>query len=266
MSHFTMPVHWYMNAPLRTIPLTCTLNALHHRFIKYSISSMPVVDRSEALIGVVSRTDLIRQSFARRESDTEAPLLRIPQLTAADIMSPGAITVDSQDTLEEAAEVMAVEQIHRVYVTESGHLVGVLSARDVMPAVVDLQVTKPIGHFMSTPLFVVPSDETIANVTAFLETIHVSGVVVIGEAGALGVFTQAEALQCRNLPRATPVRDAMDTEILTVKEGTPLHLVAEEAVKLSTWRVVATDVTGVRGIVTPLDIVRAIAKDRRPAR
>ena len=257
MSNFTMPVHWYMSAPAQTIHRACTLNALHHRFIKYSISSLAVVDDDDKLVGVVSRTDLIRQSFSRRENDQAAPLLTIPDLRIDDIMSPRPIVVSSKDTVAEAAQIMTADHIHRVYVVDSGHLAGVLSARDVLPAVVDLRLTEPLGQYMSTPLFVVPADDQISTATSFLETTQVSGVVVLGKAGPLGVFTQAEALQCRNLPRSAPIADAMDTEILTLSEKTPLHRAVEEAVNLSMRRIVATDDSGVRGIVTPLDVLRA---------
>ena len=255
-STFTMPVSWYMSAPVHTIPRSCTLNALHHRFIKYRISSLAVVD-GERLVGVVSRTDLLRQSFSRREADPATPLLAIPDQTVADIMSSGPITVRSQDTVAEAADRMVEEKIHRVYVVDAGHLVGVLSARDVMPALVDLRLTEPIGRYMSTPLFVVSTDEEIANAASFLDTTHVSGVVVLGEAGPMGVFTQHEALECRDLPRGTPITDAMETELLTVTEDTPIHRAVEEVVKLGIRRVITTDSTGVRGMVTPLDLLRA---------
>lgn len=256
MSTFTMPVSWYMSAPVHTIARSSTLNALHHRFIKHRISSLAVVD-GDRLVGVVSRTDLIRQSFSRREADPTAPLLVIPDQTVADIMSPSSITVRSQDTVAEAADRMVAEKIHRVYVVDAGHLVGVLSARDVMPALVDLRLTEPIGRYMTTPLFVVPTDEEIVNATSFLETTHVSGVVVLGEAGPMGVFTQHEALECRHLPRGTSLENAMNTELLTVTEETPVHRAVEEVVKLGIRRVITTDATGVRGMVTPLDLLRA---------
>lgn len=269
MSAFTMPVNWYMTAPVHTIHQACTLNELHHRFIKYRISSLPVVDDEDRLMGVVSRTDLIRHTFSRRETDPSAPLLTITGQTVFDIMSPSPITVRSQDTVAEAAQRMVTEEIHRVYVAEAGHLVGVLSTRDILSAVVDLRITEPIGRYMSRPLFVVATDEPIGHATAFLETIHVSGVVVLGEAGPLGVYTQANALECRSLPRSTPVNHAMDTEIWTVFEETPLHRVIEEAVKRQVWRIVvvtrppqqegeSTRPAEARGLVTPLAILEAI--------
>ncbi|MEM9488561.1 MAG: CBS domain-containing protein, partial [Myxococcota bacterium] len=194
MSNFTMPVHWYMSAPVQTIHWTQSLNALHHRFIKHRISSLAVVDDEDKFVGVVSRTDLIHSALPRRETDPLAPLLTIPDQAVGDIMSPEPITVDIQAPVAEAADKMVRSTIHRVYVIDAGHLAGVLSARDVVPAVVDLQLDKPIGQFMSTPLFVVSSDENLSSVTSFLETVHVSGVVVMGKGGPVGVFTQAEAM------------------------------------------------------------------------
>lgn len=259
MSKFTMPVHWYMTAPVHTVRRDLSLNGLHHRFIKHRVSSFPVVDGDDSgqVIGVVSRTDLLWQSFSRRSGSPGAPLLAIPPRKVEDIMTPNPIIVDYEATVAEAATRMHTDAVHRVYVDRSGRLAGVLGARDVLPAIADLRLAEPISQYMSTPLFVVPIDEPIANATAFFETTHVSGVVVLGAAGPQGVFTQAEALECRDLPRDTPVGDAMDTDILNVAPTTPMHKVADEVVASPVRRVVVTDSRGARGIATPFDFVAA---------
>ena len=54
---------------------------------------------------------------------------------------------------------------------------------------------------------------------SLIEALQISGVVILGDAGALGVFTQAEALLCRNLPMNTPVADAMNATPIKAAKG-----------------------------------------------
>ncbi len=256
MSKFTMPVHWYMSAPVHTVRDDIDLNALHHRFISLSVSSLPVVDADSQLKGMVSRTDLLQRTFASG-ADYDKPLLDVPAVPITEIMSRNVHTVDHEAAVSDAAVMMLDHHIHRVYIGREENLVGVLSARDVMPAVADLRLSTPVGQFMSTPLFVIWSGESISNAMSLLIQAQVSGVVILGEAGPMGVFTQAQALCCRNLPLGTLVEDVMDTSILTIDADTPMYLAAEEAVTRASRRIVVTDSKGVRGIVTPLDFVVA---------
>jgi predicted transcriptional regulator len=254
---FSMPVHWYVNAPVHTVRRNLSVNELHHRFIKLSVSSLPVVDPGDTLQGVVSRTDLLRCSFQRDADSRHLPLLSLPRITVADIMAMTVLTVDHEDTVENAANTMIRNHVHRVFVTKQDRLVGVLSARDVLPAVVDLHVSTRVGEFMATPLFVIAGDEPLETALSLLQQAHISGVVVLGDSGPEGVFTQADALLCRNLPRGTQVGDAMDTAIITIHMDTPLHLAAEQTIESRSKRVVVTDEQGVRGMITAFDFVRA---------
>ena len=256
MSKFSMPVHWYMSTPVHTVSDQIDVNALHHRFIKLGVSSLPVIDADGGLVGVISRTDVLRVSHQPADSDA-APLLTMPELGASDIMSRDVLTVDHDDSVGRASSAMLENAVHRVYVTKDGNVTGVLSARDVLPAVVDLRVPTPASKFMSTPLLVIGENEAIDNAMSLLEQAQISGVVVLGDAGPLGIFTQAEALQCRNLPRHTRVADAMDRSIITLHASTPMYLAAEQALESNSRRIVVTDEQDVRGIVTALDFVRA---------
>jgi len=85
-------------------------------------SGVPVVDDQGVPIGVVSKTDLLRQPPA---DDTPR--------TAADVMTAIAFTLPESAPLAQGAAMMAFERVHRVpVVDDSGAVVGILSALDVM--------------------------------------------------------------------------------------------------------------------------------------
>ena len=86
------------------------------------VGSLPVVE-GERLVGVITDRDLTIRILAEGKGiDT----------TVGEIASKDVVTVDPQQTLEEAARVMAEHQIRRLPVTEEdGKLVGILAQADV---------------------------------------------------------------------------------------------------------------------------------------
>lgn len=89
------------------------------------ISGMPVLSRKGHILGVVSRTDLLRH-------DTE----REPGLTAADAMTPWAVSLEETTPVDELARQMLSKRIHRILVTRDGRLVGIVTSLDLLRAYV----------------------------------------------------------------------------------------------------------------------------------
>lgn len=132
-----------------TTEVTCvrddvSLEALLALFVERSISGAPVVDARGFAIGVVSKSDVVRELYENGETLTAfAPgddalgeqlhETRVSRGSVADIMTPLALTVFEQSPLANAAALMAFESMHRVpVVSESGKVVGILSALDVL--------------------------------------------------------------------------------------------------------------------------------------
>lgn len=86
------------------------------------VSGAPVV-RGEAVVGVISQTDLLR-------ADDDAPV--------ASLMSEDVYAVRPSDSALVAARVMVAQDIHRVIVVdEAGTLFGVLTALDALRAITE---------------------------------------------------------------------------------------------------------------------------------
>ena len=82
-----------------------------------------VITRGNAPIGIVTERDFVKR-IVSQEMDLATPL--------ADVMSFPLITVDSEDTIWDAAEIMKKNKIHKVPVQDDGKLVGIITTTDIV--------------------------------------------------------------------------------------------------------------------------------------
>ena len=142
-----------MRRSITTVAKTLPLPSLEQAFVNSGVSGFPVVDGDE-LVGVVSRSDVVRQLSSEQElaahtSDFyrdadgfhEIPILsgaqvyerigqRMQELTVADVMHQQLHTVGVDQPLRAVADKMVDNDIHRILVTREGRLLGLISAMD----------------------------------------------------------------------------------------------------------------------------------------
>lgn len=97
------------------------------------VSGLPVVDTNGRLVGVVSSSDIINAEAAMTDHTGRIPLL--DRTAVEDIMSPRPYTIGPAADVREVARHMHYTGIHRVFVTKEEHLLGVISASDIVRAV-----------------------------------------------------------------------------------------------------------------------------------
>ena len=147
----TMLVRDAMRADLEAVSPSATLTALERLLTKQQISGVPVVD-GQRIVGVVSRTDIVKATVAERAvaeiaSDWyHAPAApqgsiseigatmgeQLVKLTVADVMTREVISVAPDDALIDAIKLMASKELHRVLVVANGKLAGILTSTDVL--------------------------------------------------------------------------------------------------------------------------------------
>ena len=123
-------------------PLARIVSSLQRRGIRH----LPVTDGGR-LVGIISDRDLKGAIASVATSDSAAPLSRLDDLTAADIMARSVITIAPMFAVEEAARLMVTRKISALPVTEDGHLMGIVTDSDVLHLFVRaLGVTEPTSR------------------------------------------------------------------------------------------------------------------------
>jgi CBS domain-containing protein len=142
-----------MQKKVKTIAPDKPLPALERELLRWRIGAMPVVERGGKLVGIVSRSDVVRQLCLERslgeamadayrdQTDekfieksrrdvAEAIGQRMERLCVRDVMIRDVITVAPDLPLAKAAQLMIERRIHRLPVVENGKLVGIVSSLD----------------------------------------------------------------------------------------------------------------------------------------
>lgn len=137
-----------------------SLETLADFLVDNSISGAPVTTQNGELVGVVSLTDIVRQSsmgnshtesgsthdvyLYELESQMSRDEIRVfhaqedSTVRVSDIMTPMIFRVDPDTSLQEIAETMLKGRIHRVFVTEDGRLTGIVTALDMLQVIRDI--------------------------------------------------------------------------------------------------------------------------------
>ena len=137
-----------MNPGVVTIRDDRSVSDLAAFLMENEISGAPVVDAKGKLVGVVSVTDIVEQ---RTVDDDASPREREPhwdEMTSArqlqrmrrkgdgvlvrDIMTPTVYTIPDDTLVSEAARTMIAGRIHRLFVTNGGHIVGIVTTLDLL--------------------------------------------------------------------------------------------------------------------------------------
>jgi CBS domain-containing protein len=141
-----------MSSPVYTVEQDTTVENAAELMTRKAVTALPVVDARGALVGVVSESDLLWQHVP---SDPTAHLRRRPDVDPAnrshvvgEVMSPYPVTTRPDADVADVAEEMLDRDVRSMPVLEDGTLVGIISRRDILRAVVrtDDVLTADVQH------------------------------------------------------------------------------------------------------------------------
>jgi CBS domain-containing protein len=132
--HRTQVRDWMTENPISISP-TASLAEAYDLMMENEIRRLLVVDRE--LVGIITLSDLLRAvPMVSEGSDTGTKLL-FSARAVHDVMTWDPITVDPEDTIQEAAERMLEDQVSGLPVVDGGRLVGIITESDIFRLVVE---------------------------------------------------------------------------------------------------------------------------------
>ena len=129
-----------VNDPVSTIisrPVIVA-NQSHHfsevleLFSQHGRHHLPVVNDENHLIGIISRSDLLKLFYDPKYKDLKFNIEDIDHtIKLTEIMTPNPITVSSTETIQQAAKLFTDNRIQCLPVVDNGELTGIVTIKDL---------------------------------------------------------------------------------------------------------------------------------------
>jgi CBS domain-containing protein len=127
------PVYSIMTTNVVSLNTTDSLEKAEKLFKDHNIRHIPVV-QGKQIIGILSYTDLLRISFAdaagEDEQDIDTTVYNM--FTIEQVMAKKLVTVTSDTTIKEVAEILAKKEFHALPVVDNDMLIGIVTTTDLI--------------------------------------------------------------------------------------------------------------------------------------
>jgi len=122
-----------MTTDVITLHSSDSLELAEHLFKSNHIRHIPVV-KGEAIIGMLSYTDLLRISFADAVDEEEETVDTVVynMFTIAQVMAKNILSVSSSATIKEVAQILAKKEFHAIPVVDNNKLKGIVTTTDLL--------------------------------------------------------------------------------------------------------------------------------------
>ena len=133
-----VPISTIMTKDVITLHNYDSLELAEHLFKTHHIRHIPVV-RGEAIIGMLSYTDLLRISFADAIDEDEdfVDTVVYNMFTIGQVMAKSLISVSPKTTIKEVAEILSKKEFHAIPVIDDKKLVGIVTTTDLINYLLD---------------------------------------------------------------------------------------------------------------------------------
>jgi len=138
-----MKVKDIMTTDVMTCKETDTLSDCTAMMKEFNIGAIPVMDDGDHLVGIITDRDIAVRAVAKGIDPDEAHI--------GDFMTPSPVTIEPEINIEDAADIMAANQIRRLPVVDNGKLVGIVSIGDLAVNIEDIDVIAETLRNVSLP-------------------------------------------------------------------------------------------------------------------
>ena len=249
--------------------LTCkpdaTLGQVATLLDQHQVHALFVTDRDGRIMGVISDFDLMAGEWLSSDSES---LDAMRKLTASDLMTKPADSIDASTPLDVAAAIFLQKEVARFLVTENGKPVGVISLADFVASLTEQIQSKreTVGDVMSDAILVCRGKTPILSAARAMTSSGWRSVLVVDAKGkVLGVVSGHDLLQFvkNGVDEGVVVRDVMHPA-LTIDINASLREAADKMIQNHYHRLVVIEAEDPDafplGAISTFDIVAAMAR------
>lgn len=132
-----MKVAELMRTDVKTIGPDATIAEAVELLAEGHVSGLPVVDKHDRIVGVLSSSDILEAEAEATGADRDR---LFDNTTVAELMTATPHLTTPDLDIREAAQQMLYLDVHRLFVEQNGALVGVISQSDLVRALATSRV------------------------------------------------------------------------------------------------------------------------------
>ena len=107
------------------------------KFIEHDFTCLPVVDRENRVVGILSERDVLAHAMSMGET---AASTGNRDLVVEDFMTTDVVCIELTESFAALCICLVKNKFRRVPIVSKGRLVGIVSRKDVIKEVMSLQV------------------------------------------------------------------------------------------------------------------------------
>lgn len=100
-----------------------TLDNVRHKLLHEKIHHLPVISKSNELLGIITSYDILK---------IDMPITEYSKVFVTEIMNKNIIKVGPKDKIGTAAELLLDKRFHALPVVDNKKLVGIVTSSDIM--------------------------------------------------------------------------------------------------------------------------------------
>jgi predicted transcriptional regulator len=231
-----------------------------------------IVMKYDTPVGIITERDLLGE-VVRREIDFEKDWLvggvSIKDEKVESIMSYPLNTISLKSQIKEAAQMMIEKKIRRLGVRESGKLVGIITASDLirsLPEIPDtMRVWFEVDYFMSKGIISADEETPVDAVAKIMGEKRIGSVIITRKGEPLGIFTERDLLTkflAKDKSLKIEVGKACSSPLITSPMGISVHDAAAIMTSKHIRRLPLTRDGKLVGMLSARDLVEAYARTK----
>jgi PAS domain S-box-containing protein len=206
------PVRRLMSAPIRTLHQDTTIEDAMPRFREARLRHFLVVDDEDAPVGVLSRTDVVRNSGLHGY---------LTLRTVGSVAKRRPLTVAVNDSVATVAGALRHSEAEAaVVVNEDGSPYGIITERDILRRVAGRDVSRPVHEIASTPILSIAEGAPLLRAQEMMETNRIRHLAVTGaNDDILAVLSFTDILTGIEVDYLRHLQDAVSRQVVALEAG-----------------------------------------------